>query len=748
MIDNFPEQEFPIFTNNLDVKINRKNVDKDFVIYQIGTTNSFFTTNVLDIASNEFKAFSVAYYRYTRWFALFIRGKDNLKEFATLVQAKDSSATINVVDIMSSDFESNNAIKDIELAQLLVNTLKNNKTFAYNNVTGSLYYKPDIVLDTTSFELLKLRFFAPTKDSIALGAEFESFTENKKLVEFKPKAKRTHVFDRLTGEFRKALQSDFDYNKDNPNDRYVFFSKGVISRKGKKQHQFLNFNTYQQYIMSESGLIAQFFNDVKVKLSNYLTIKQFPILNYVAFDNPRPEYENTDYVAYLAAKERGFSVVDTINSTESKELQTLIIEQLKTEYNISEISLERSKNNYVIEIIHDKDSGFYDSKKENSSQFLFPELLNPDQHNLFTEEDIIQHVTIENFKLVDPLSEPDEKKRKKLVRLNHDMMKNIIQELIIKGDIYDRCISIVNWSEPKEWNFACCGTGKWNNLKKCRDYIYYKANIKIDGTLTLTTFDSTKFSEDEEWQLIDEIFRYYNNEKNDLKFHPVECIIYNDISNVNVIYKTKQFTLPNLDKLSSDLALSDKNKEVPKSKIITLLESFENETEGLSEAEKKEIGNIRKNIENEPSDNILLDSLLKNVRIQSIGRVIDYFEDQDSENPQFLLHARPKAGDNMFENFNSLLGLKIAKINGIYEYFVGKKKEALKFSLPSSCIIRSVSPWINGELKMNNDVFLDEFAHMLTVEFVRNGQYTVIPFPMKYLREYQRFIEKDVEFDE
>ena len=60
MIDNFPEQEFPIYTNNLDVQINRKNVEKDFVIYQIGTTNSFFTTNVLDIASKDFKVFSVA----------------------------------------------------------------------------------------------------------------------------------------------------------------------------------------------------------------------------------------------------------------------------------------------------------------------------------------------------------------------------------------------------------------------------------------------------------------------------------------------------------------------------------------------------------------------------------------------------------------------------------------------------------------------------------------------------------------
>lgn len=37
---------------------------------------------------------------------------------------------------------------------------------------------------------------------------------------------------------------------------------------------------------------------------------------------------------------------------------------------------------------------------------------------------------------------------------------------------------------------------------------------------------------------------------------------------------------------------------------------------------------------------------------------------------------------------------------------------------------------------------------MLTVEFVRNGQYSVTPFPVKYLKEYIRFTEKDAEFDE
>ena len=42
-------------------------------------------------------------------------------------------------------------------------------------------------------------------------------------------------------------------------------------------------------MMSKSGLIAQFFDDVKSELSAYLTIDQRPILNYASFDNPRPD---------------------------------------------------------------------------------------------------------------------------------------------------------------------------------------------------------------------------------------------------------------------------------------------------------------------------------------------------------------------------------------------------------------------------------------------------------------------------
>ena len=41
MPNNFEENEYPIYTNNLDVKINRKNVDEKYVVYQIGSVKGF-----------------------------------------------------------------------------------------------------------------------------------------------------------------------------------------------------------------------------------------------------------------------------------------------------------------------------------------------------------------------------------------------------------------------------------------------------------------------------------------------------------------------------------------------------------------------------------------------------------------------------------------------------------------------------------------------------------------------------------
>ena len=142
MANNLDGNKFPIYTNNIKVEIDRKKVDERFVIYQVSTKNLFLKENVLDLPAEQCKAQSVAYYQKTRWFALFNKGNVNFDKFKQEIQAKDDSAVANEVNLFCQDETSKEGIKDVELAQLLVNSLKNRSSdiFAYNNITGKLYY--------------------------------------------------------------------------------------------------------------------------------------------------------------------------------------------------------------------------------------------------------------------------------------------------------------------------------------------------------------------------------------------------------------------------------------------------------------------------------------------------------------------------------------------------------------------------------------------------------------------------------
>lgn len=65
--------------------------------------------------------------------------------------------------------------------------------------------------------------------------------------------------------------------------------------------------------------------------------------------------------------------------------------------------------------------------------------------------------------------------------------------------------------------------------------------------------------------------------------------------------------------------------------------------------------------------------------------------------------------------------------NDLY-YYVSSKTTA-KDKVSRACTIRQVRA--EGELPSPNLL-----SSMMAVDFVRNGQYTVIPFPIKYLREH------------
>lgn len=83
-----------------------------------------------------------------------------------------------------------------------------------------------------------------------------------------------------------------------------------------------------------------------------------------------------------------------------------------------------------------------------------------------------------------------------------------------------------------------------------------------------------------------------------------------------------------------------------------------------------------------------------------------------------------------------LHGIGLVNIDGEYHYFVGTDK-GLRRSIVRAYRLRKLIP-ITGDDSQIPALFEDLLA-MMDVEFVRNGQYTVLPFPVKYLREYQEY---------
>ena len=734
MQNKFEENEYPIYTNNLDVKINRKNVDEKYTIFLITTENSFFENNVLDASSEKFKAMSVAYYWGNRWFAMFKKGEVSLDKFKNSIRDEDESASVNEIDLFNTDEKSKENIQDVALAQLLVNTLKNrnNESFRYNNLTGNFYHKLQSTFTKKTFKMVNLRFYSHGK-RIALSADMKTFSDYRELIHKKSRKPR-YVIDKKTAEIRKTLKSDFETYS-------VFYDEGAISKKGQRT-DFLNFASNDKFYESKSGVIATFFRDVKEELGDFISISLVPFTKYNSYDNRRDDYENDDYKSFL--EKRGICVVNTeVKNPTALQMEKSISDYLTMTYGLSEISKKRENGKYIIEIIHDKDSDFYASQDEAEHPYMFEEMNKPqDQHNLFTEKEIIQHITIENS--AEKL-DGDAKK---------DVMRNIIQELIVKGDICDRQISLVNWHEPQDWTFVRCGNG---HGKKPYSFVYYKMTVSKEGKINFEEFDARNYPRTEEWVCLDNIFRNYNKD-NKKKKSSIECIVYNNLDCINVIYQTIQFTLPDIEELSQKLGLSDSKKTIERIKLLEYLEEFLNLHE-LDEKHRQSLDEFYQHIEKETSNRLLYKNLFvfeKDGTKKSFMRktaVADFVNwvacsKRDEDGNPILLHPQLKKNENLTKNFSSVLGIKSTELDGTFKYFVGKKKESLQTSLPCSCKIRDVIPWNKDGANPNGKILFDELAHMLTVEFVRNGQYTVIPFPIKYLNEYIRFREKDDSFEE
>lgn len=194
-----------------------------------------------------------------------------------------------------------------------------------------------------------------------------------------------------------------------------------------------------------------------------------------------------------------------------------------------------------------------------------------------------------------------------------------------------------------------------------------------------------------------------------------------------VVFSRREKTLPNITAIMNMLQETDEKQKVQKNILLQAINEFELEYPDYFENVKK-------------WKTILLDKE-EIITKKEVKKVLNMRTNAASMFNRFLHEKfdiwiygewRKEEFDAIYQ-IGNLLNIKYEYNDNDYDdghtfvYYVGAKSK--RISYPNACCIRKV-------VSLGDKLEYEEMLPLMAVEFVRNNQYTVLPFPYKYLREY------------
>lgn len=313
-------------------------------------------------------------------------------------------------------------------------------------------------------------------------------------------------------------------------------------------------------------------------------------------------------------------------------------------------------------------------------------------------------------------------------------------KLIIKGDVRERMISIFDWERldsGKDWTFVLRKKIKTKygenaahinhvNKKALNYFQYYRLKIDCDGEMEFDTFCDSNQDEAEEWNKICYAYDFVEDKHRGAQ-NQVEGLMYSDIDNIHAILLTREKTLPNISVLMNTLIETDAKERVSKELLLEAIDDFEKdnidsrecisewkskvaaETEMITKKAMKKILNMRTGIASKfnrflhEKYGVWIDGELRKGEFEATYQIGNLLNIKYEYNEKDYLDGRT------------------------FVYYVGAKSKRLVY--PNACCMRKV-------ISLGEELEYEEALPLMAVEFVRNSQYTVLPFPFKYLREY------------
>lgn len=728
-----------ILTNQFTATYDLEAIDRDFDIYLVHKNKDLYAADVLDAPLRTFKARAVQYTRGANAFVLFDKGKVHEYELKKTIAEAYPTLTVEKISVSGQSEEElrnlfwfNNRL----LLLLLANSLHVPTTegFTYNNLTGELFYldpsrihhnrktgKPD------SFCALEISF----AKGMYLTCEVKTFrqvwrpqkgthkdAENSERKSLR-KGARYYLFDQNTGMLRRKLRDD------NVPMEELFT---VHSYKGSHNTvPFLNLGSFENFRKCKLGVMEQFLRDVHKYLGAYVTLTSVTRENDKSYEFSKAERDGLKEEDITSLLEGNVvNLVDACKTEESAQIMQGLMCELHRFYGIEAQVGELSQDAYNIRLIREPE--YYQDEGL------------PDPHNNEALAGmVVQHMTLE--KNLDLIAVGQKKPLNSSVGDKPSpKVHKVLTELIMKGDIQNKRVSIRSWQSfgfDKSWTFVMrekIKAADGQQFEECKNaagkstkdrHTYKCVQINPDGRMEFSSFDDLALGTSGYEEKLREVYeRYYDAQRK--AGREVEGLAFSDLDNIQVIIRTNEQTMPNTAALWEALKATNDKDVILCSVLVEALDAFAQ----AGDAEAKFAERVLSGLQGQPSITKKELRELINMRTRAAKGFNRFLHEAYGIWVSAELKSSAFEEDYMLGNVTGIQSYVNDDTDGAgvrsLNYYASV--DNLKFSLNRACIVRQV--------RAERELDFEQLLPLLAVDFVRIGQYTVLPFPFKYLREW------------
>ena len=657
----------------------------DFEYSEINNAYSFFKVNTsekyikggasfLDLDDLTFVR-SVVFERGKSFFVMTVASEISTSGMMKALCNYDGGDSLSIDQVKAEE------LKPHILLQLFINSLSNpeDEICSYNNLSGKLLcYKPSWIDrddDGILWGLNCVEICVNTDMCLRMSAHRMTSLRLKSKMKFEKR--KIHEYP----------QYEFSYNNhtlrrvrgDKIGDKANLIQKPIDGERGGVS--FFDFSSFDTFSCTKIGILYDVIRLIRNQFCQYfsVTFKTYDIDKTLAYS--RKELEEYKKIVSDQLVSSGINVIDEVKSSTSEAYLQDLCEIIKDTIPGIRCSMGKrmSKGKVNIRYIHDKQ--YYDEQ---------------DPHTDIGEEYAVQHITVENFSY----------KAKAAV-------ENILKELVIKKDIKDKKLSLINWGDYKfnaDWIF-----GTVINKE------FYFMNIHPDGSFDIQKMVKNLFNMTE----YDAYMDYFNvDDYSSGDYSGVIGLIKDSSGNINLIKDTNLISIPSVEQIGDILNNVSSNAVFSGEELISLLRDTMTGTDDVKVRAELDIliPTIDKNLEYDKSSVM---NLLKGIKTKKAVVKNVY------ESTGILLYAYLRGEEARNDYMSGTLDINyLEESDKVAKFCVGEIGSGMKYSMERACVIREVEAVADSKLIFN------DVLPLMGVEFVRNGMLTVMPFPFKYLREY------------